>query len=168
MTWKKLTALNTMPKLCLKWFCFYILICVIAKNTTSCGYTRLKFTLRNSFYPVKRHQKRSFFHILFANFCILPAFYILFYGNASNFYYRKYFLCLKLCQNYALWKIRVEVIRLCKCRAFKLCNYHKLREKHQLYSWISRTLRILLKVSWPSRQVSLSQPFSWFQFASPR
>ena len=83
---------------------------------------------RNSFYPVKRHQKRSFLHILFANFCILPAFYILFYSNASNFYYRNYFLCLKLCQNYALWKIRVGVIRLCKCRAFKLCNYHKLRE----------------------------------------
>ena len=84
------------------------------KNTTSCGFTRLKFTLRNSFYPVNRHQKRSFLHILFANFCILPAFYILFYGNASNFYYRNYFLCLKLCQNYALWKISVGVIRLCK------------------------------------------------------
>ena len=83
---------------------------------------------RNSFYPVKRHQKRSFLHILFANFCILPAFYILFYSNASNFYYRNYFFCLKLCQNYALWEIRVGVIRLCKCRAFKLCNYHELRE----------------------------------------
>ena len=128
MTWKIPSALDTMPKLYSKWFCFYILILMDDKNTTSCGFTRLKFTLRNSFYPVKRHQKRSFLHILFASFCILPAFYILFYSNASNFYYRKYFLCLKLCQNYALWKIRVGVIRLCKCRAFKPCNYHELRE----------------------------------------
>lgn len=117
-----------MPKLCQKDTENYIMFEGFIKNTKYCVKTRLIFALRNSFYPVKRYQKRSFLHILFANFCILPAFYILFYSNASNFYYRNYFLCLKLCQNYALWEIRVGVIRLCKCRAFKLCNYHELRE----------------------------------------
>ena len=126
MTWKILTALNTMPKLYSKWFCFYILILMSDKNTTSCGFTRLKFTLRNRFWAAKILKKRHFYCKTCDILSIFRLFLLIFYASSTIFYIFQQVLCQKLCQNYAVWKLRGGVIHPIFCHSFCAYLYYNI------------------------------------------